>query len=110
MKNLYKVYWTVESQSDIRIIINYIAIDNPSIAKAVMQKIKEMGNNLKQFPQRGRKVPELLQNNIDYYHEIMHSPWRIIYKNESNNVFILAVFDGRRNLEDILLERILSRN
>ncbi len=110
MKNLFKVYWTDESQSDILRIIDYIAVNNPSMAKMVMLKIKEMGNNLKQFPQRGRKVPELLQNNIDYYHEIIHSPWRLIYKIESNNVFIIAVFDGRRNLEDFLLERIISKN
>jgi hypothetical protein len=31
----------------------------------------------------------------------------MIYRTEGKNVIILTVIDGRRNLEDILLERLL---
>ena len=37
----------------------------------------------------------------------MLAPWRIVYKEQQEKIFIVAVFDGRRNIEDILLRRLL---
>ena len=34
-------------------------------------------------------------------------PYRLVYRIEGDTVTELAVFDGRRDLEDILLERLL---
>jgi toxin ParE1/3/4 len=41
------------------------------------------------------------------YHEIIISLWRLMYKIENNFVCVMAVIDGRRNIEDILLQRQL---
>jgi hypothetical protein len=42
------------------------------------------------------------------YRELIELPWRIIYKIEEDKVFVLAVIDGRRNMEDILLDRFVN--
>jgi toxin ParE1/3/4 len=34
------------------------------------------------------------------------TPWRIIYRIATPSVFVMTVIDGRRNVEDILLERL----
>jgi len=34
-------------------------------------------------------------------------PWRVIYRIEAERVYVVAVIDGRRNVEDILLARLL---
>lgn len=60
------------------------------------------------MPFRGRIVPELGDLGITVYRELISHPWRIIYKANEGKVWVLAVFDGRRNMEDILLERFIS--
>ena len=60
------------------------------------------------MPEKGRIVPELEFFHIRTYREIIESPWRIIYRIEEQKAHILAVIDGRRNVEDILLQRFLK--
>jgi len=69
--------------------------------------IKQKADNLRQMPLQGRIVPELRYHSILIYRELFSSPWRLIYKTEENKVWVLAVIDGRRNVEDILLERFM---
>jgi plasmid stabilization system protein ParE len=65
-------------------------------------------NSLKYFPERGRRVPELLDKNIKDYRELIETPWRIIYKIENNDVNIITTIDGRRNVQDILTKKLMK--
>ena len=56
---------------------------------------------------QGRVVPELLSQGISLYREIVITPWRVIYKIERDRVYIVSVIDSRRNVEDVLLARLL---
>jgi len=51
-------------------------------------------------------VPELLHTGISQYRELISAPWRIVYKVASNQVFIIAVLDSRRDLQTVLLGRL----
>ena len=105
----YKVLWTEIALKDLDEIIGYIALRDTIInAKKIYLKIKKSASDLTIFPYRGRVVPELKQHNISAYREIILSPWRIIYRVEKNLVYVMSVFDGRRDIEDILLSRILK--
>jgi toxin ParE1/3/4 len=55
----------------------------------------------------GRPIPELEGLNISIFREVFESPWRIFYRTEGRKVYILAVFDGRRDLEEIIIKRLL---
>jgi len=108
MNKTYEVNWTEIAINDLSRILEYLAIDDFMAAQKVYLRIKEKAKKLEILPFRGRVIPELKELNIESYREIIENPWRIIYKVENNVVFVLSVIDGRRNVEDILLERFLS--
>jgi toxin ParE1/3/4 len=107
-KNNYNIFWTETAFNDIDSIIDYISEDSITAALDIYKRIKDKATSLISFPYRGRIVPELKFHNISTYRELIISPWRIIYKVEKDIVYILSVFDGRRNLEDLLLSRFIN--
>ena len=107
-KGTYQVFWTQTAQQDLRKIIAYIAADSETQARKVYSAIKQKADNLQQMPLQGRIVPELSYYGILIYRELIYQPWRIIYRTEDNKVWVLAVIDSRRNIEDILLDRFLG--
>ena len=108
MKN-FEVIWTKNAQFDLESIIEYIKTDSVNIAKKIFFEIKEECANLHYFPERKRVVPELQQIGILKYREIIHEKYRIIFKIENTKVYVLLVVDSRRNLEDILFQRLLDK-
>jgi hypothetical protein len=36
------------------------------------------------------------------------APYRLVYRADADRVLVLGVFDSRRNLEDVLLSRLLG--
>ena len=108
MKKLYDVRWSERSKRDLTDIIEYIAGDSPSRAHQVFKEIKRKASRLYTFPDRGRIVPELQDQGITQYRELIVAPWRIIYRISERNVYVLSVLDSRRNIEDILLKRLTS--
>jgi len=104
------VQWSQSAEKDLEEIVTYIATDNIDVALEIFYKIKVASDALYNNPKQGRIVPELLSQNIYTYREIILSPWRIIYKTEGKTVHVFAVMDGRRNLEDILLHKLLYRS
>jgi plasmid stabilization system protein ParE len=103
----YSVLWTHTAQQDLKRITDYIAADSNIAAQRAYLAIKEQACALRQMPMQGRVVPELSYHNIATYRELISPPWRIIYKADDNKVWVLAVIDGRRNVEDILLGRFI---
>lgn len=103
----YQVFWTKTAAEDLEDIIDYISLDSKIRAKEQYQKIKAAALTLNKFPTKGRIVPELKENNIEKYRELITSPWRLFYRIVQEKVFVLALIDSRRNIEDILLARHL---
>ena len=110
MHQSYDVVWAEIAEEDLTAIIKYIHSDNPSAAKDSLEKIKTKFSNLNSRPQRGRIVPELLQQGILQYRELLVPPWRIIYRISDSNVYVLSVIDLRQNIEDVLLHRLVRKN
>ena len=108
MTKQYEVFWTDVAENDLKSIIGFIAKDSPIAAKALSAKIRNQTASLNSLPQRGRIVPELKEHGIHQYRELIISPWRVIYRVSESNVFVLAMIDSRRNIEDILFDRLIS--
>lgn len=104
-EGIFRVLQT--AQVDLKKIVQYIAADSEAKAKEVYIAIKEKAENLWVMPSRGRVVPELSSLGISSYREHTSPPWRVIYKIDEGRVWVLAVIDGRRNMEDTLLERLI---
>jgi toxin ParE1/3/4 len=108
MKKLYDVRWSETAERDLIAIVEYIADDSPSGAYEVFKKMRRKAQSLRTFPGRGRIVPELREQGITQYRELVVDPWRIIYRTSERTVYVLSVLDSRRSIEDILLRRLIG--
>jgi len=103
----FSISFTPNSLMDITEIFEYVYL-NDSLEKAhkLISKIEGSILSLGEFPFRGHSISELENLSKKNYREIHYKPYRIIYKIEDENVYIMAVLDGRRNIRELLLERI----
>jgi len=108
MSDNYKIEWAKVSENDLKGIIEYIAEDSPANALKILKKIKQKASSLFTLPERGSIVPELQDQGILIYRELIVLPWRIIYRISETKVYVLSVLDARQNVEDILLKRLIS--
>jgi toxin ParE1/3/4 len=96
-----ELVWTDESESNLAAIQRFIASDNEAAANRVVDALVKAAERLRDFPQLGRPVEELLAQGV---RELIVSPYRIAYREDGNIVLILKVWHGRRLLraEDIV--------
>ena len=95
-----QVIWTEPALSDLNAIAEYIALDKPSAAINLVQKVFSSIGQLEQFPELGRKPPEFKKSR---YLEIIVNPCRIFYRIEGDKVYILYVMRSERKLRKYLL-------
>ncbi|MBW1745015.1 MAG: type II toxin-antitoxin system RelE/ParE family toxin [Deltaproteobacteria bacterium] len=107
MNQTYEIIWAVVAENDLKEIIEYIATDSPANALKVLKRIKQKASSLYTLPERGRIVPELQDQGILLYRELIIPPWRIIYRISEIKVYVLSVLDARQNVEDMLLKRLI---
>ncbi len=104
MTTRFAIRWTPEAEADAATIFDFF---NDQInAEKVLVQLGEKADSLQALPERGRVVPELRQIGVLAYLEIVHKPWRMVYKVQGREVWIMAVLDGRRDLTDLLFERL----
>jgi plasmid stabilization system protein ParE len=108
MSTTYRILWANIAEDDLKNIILHIAENSPTTARAILGKIKEKASSLALLPERGRTVPELQDQGIFLYRELIVAPWRIIYRISDTKVYVLSVLDSRQNVEDILLKRLIK--
>ena len=97
---MVEIVWTEPALLDLNEIAEYIALDTPSAARKLVQKVFSKTERLENFPDSGRKIPELKQSR---YKEIIVSPCRIFYRFEDDKVYILYVMRCERQLRKYLL-------
>ncbi len=107
MIEIYQLKWTQNAKNDLLEIVKYIKKDSPLAAKDIYLKIRTKAKSSNFFPLKGRVVPELKKEGITIYRELVCTPWRIIYKIGDNTVYIMAILDSRRNVEELLLQKLL---
>jgi toxin ParE1/3/4 len=95
-----EVVWTEPALSDLEAIADYIALDNPAAAAALVQRVFEHVSQLAEHPLSGSKLPELEGWR---YRQILEPPCRAIYRHEKGKVHILHVVRGERLLDQALL-------
>ena len=95
-----QIIWTEPALLDLDKIAEYIALDKPSAAIPLVQKVFSSTDRLEQFPKSGRKPPELKKSR---YLEIVVNPCRIFYRIEHNKIYILYVMRSERKLRKYLL-------
>ena len=92
-----RITWSPLAIERISEITEYIAQDNPVAAEKWALNIFDIVGRLIEFPESGRIVPELNKN---MFREIISGNYRIIYKIEGEEVYILTVRHGRQLLPE----------
>ena len=103
----FRVQWAEAAARDLEEVVSFIAMDSELEAERVVRRLEARAETLESSPGRGRVVPELARFGMRTWRELVVRPYRLVYRIEGKTVNVLAVFDGRRDLEDILLERLL---
>ena len=70
-------------------------------------KLKEGMRNLATFPLLGAVPPELETLNLNQYRQIISGMNRVIYEPRADAVYIYMIVDTRRNLETLLMQRLM---
>jgi len=106
-----KIVWSKDAKNELADIIRYI---KQNTGKSTAEKIKtrffEEIHKIAEYPQIRRISPALSDFGINHIFQLNVKPWIVYYKLEIGIILILSIIDGRRNLEEILHEKIISGN
>ncbi len=95
-----EVIWTAPALNDLNEIAEYIALSNLPPAKKLTLKIFDKITRLEAHPESGKIPLELESLN---YREIIVNPYRIFYKTDNNQLYILHVMRQERELRKFIL-------
>lgn len=102
-----RVEWTAEARGDLLQLVDFIAFDNPLTAQRIPDRLQSRALGLARFAERGRIVPELRGTRFRQHRELIVIPRRMFYTIEADVVQVIALFDGRRDLRELLHERFV---
>jgi toxin ParE1/3/4 len=94
-----RVHWTESAIGHLVNIYEYIAINSPTFAKRMVDRITRRSEQIADHPFSGRKVPEYESDDV---RELIETPYRIIYRIKSDQIDVLAVIHGTRLFPDDL--------
>src|SRR5205823_591 len=90
-----QVIWTEPALADLDAIADYIALDNPEAARALVARVFRRVGQLAAYPGSGSKPQQLKGWR---YRQIIEPPCRIFYRQDGARVYILYVMRGERLL------------
>jgi plasmid stabilization system protein ParE len=102
----YHVLWSEAAAGDVEAIATYIASDSPARARRLLERLEKKAASLRVVPERGRIIPEMARFGWREWRELIVRPYRIMCRVEGRSVHVAAVLDGRRDIEELLLERL----
>jgi len=104
----FKVYLIEDAEKDLFDIYRYVSRnDSVGHANSLIEKLEKTIMKLEMFPDRGHIPPELERIGVLEFREVFYKPYRIIYQIVGNNVYVHCILDGRRDMQDILQQRVL---
>ena len=106
-----KIEWTPDGVDSLNEILDYYRdrtdenVAN-NIYRRVLKEIELLG--IEEI--RTKQTQELKDIGIYDVYELTIKPWKVYYKLSDDNkrTFILFVLDGRRNLEEILISKVID--
>ena len=104
----YDVHFIIDAEEELFEIYRYFALSaTPDRAEKLLRELEKACLSLETLPERGHIPPELDWMGVHEYREMHCKFYRIIYQVIESDVFIHCVLDGRRDLQDILQQRLL---
>ena len=82
------IRWTEPAEERFAELLDFIGGFNPEAARALCRKVDRSLQNLAEFPDRGRWVPEF---GPGFYREILVKPLRLLYENHGDALVVTYV-------------------
>ena len=90
-----QVRWSLTAGNDLQEIEDFIARDSVLHAITFVDRIVESAETLLKTPQVGRMIPEFNRSDL---RELIFRGYRIVYLLQNNEILILRVVHGARDL------------
>lgn len=92
-----KVIWTNEAFQETRLIYNYYRLRvSIKVAESIKNQILSLARTLNKQARKGQ-LEELLVHKNEEFRYLLTGNYKVIYKIIEKEVFIMKVFDCRRN-------------
>ena len=101
---VYKIILSSLFNIDLEKIISYYHELNVSTARRYYKGIIEVIKKLEKFPMLGRIVPECEDVFYDKYRELIYENYRIIYRFEAEQIYIIRILDARMDIDFNFIE------
>jgi plasmid stabilization system protein ParE len=98
-----EIIWTEPALADLEAIADYVALDKPEAASALVQRVFAHVEQLESHPESGSRPRELKRSR---YRQIIEPPCRVFYRYDGKQVYILYVMRSEQLLRP---SRISSR-
>lgn len=102
MKSEGLVRWQEQALRDLEETHAFLAERNPEAARRFARQILEASERLETHPRMGRIAQDLWPANR--YRSLVVGHCRLIYRIEDNVIWLLRVWDTRRNPENLMTE------
>jgi toxin ParE1/3/4 len=97
-----QVIWTEPALADLDAIADYIALDNPDAARALVRRVFAPVSQLVAHPLSGSTPPELRGSR---YRQLVEPPCRVFYRYTGGSVYILYVMRAEQRFHRTRLRR-----
>ena len=104
----YTVHLIIDAENDLLDIYRYVRRhDSAEKSDRLMDNLESTITKLETLPLRGHHPPELERIGVLEFREIFFKPYRIIYQITNKDVYVHSVLDSRRDLQELLQQRML---
>ena len=106
-----KIEWSPDAAASLNEILEYyMDRAGEDAAHTLYDRIMKEIELLKVEEVRTKRTQELKDIGINDVYELVIKPWKVYYKIKEDNkkAYILFVLDGRRNIEEILISKIID--
>ncbi len=90
-----KVHWTDNALHQLSVIFDHIALNSEVYARRMADRLTKRSRQIGNFPYSGRIVPEFKKEEV---REVIEGVYRIIYCIKQDQIDILTVFHGSRQI------------
>ena len=106
-----EIEWTVDGIDSLNEILEYYLFRaGENAAHNIYDKIMKEIELLRTEEIKTKQTQELKDIGIYDIYELVINPWKVYYKikNDYTKVYILFVLDARRNIEEILISKVID--
>jgi toxin ParE1/3/4 len=101
------VRWAQAASLDVIEIVEFIKQDRPDAARKLGHSFPTGASRLRRNPRQGKVVPELLDKGVADYRQVVVSAYRLIYAIRTEFIDVVAVIDGRRDIQAAIFQRLM---